>query len=144
MILDCVLLSPVSRRTLFETCFRIFGIRYFFFGWVSWSQILKTSVASSQYLVSYDLICDGCNFDFNKIYGSRGEGFIECHHKKPVSEIKKGEKTKLKDLIVLCSNCHRMIHRKKPWLTLSELKELIEKNHTSNQFTSQFNSVTVE
>tara|TARA_B110000008_G_C16859914_1_gene520271 strand:- start:25 stop:753 length:729 start_codon:yes stop_codon:yes gene_type:complete len=74
------------------------------------------------------LICDGCNFDFNKIYGSRGEGFIECHHKKPVSEIKKGEKTKLKDLIVLCSNCHRMIHRKKPWLTLSELKELVEKN----------------
>ena len=77
------------------------------------------------------LMCEGCNFDFNQTYGSRGEGFIECHHKKFVAEINKGEKTKLTDLIILCSNCHRMIHRKQPWLTLSELKELIEENLTT-------------
>jgi len=89
--------------------------------------------------VTGKLKCEGCGFDFKENYGPRGDGYIECHHKKPVSEIKKGEKTKLNDLIVLCSNCHRMVHRKKPWLTPVQLKELINKKHTD-----QNNSVTVE
>ena len=49
------------------------------------------------------------------------------------------KKTKLVDLVLLCSNCHRMVHRKKPWLNLEELMELIIKNNTP-----QNNSVTVE
>ena len=77
------------------------------------------------------LVCEGCKFDFTQTYGSRGEGFIECHHVKPVSTMKKGEKTKLTDLILVCSNCHRMIHREKPWLSLPELKGLIEKTALS-------------
>jgi 5-methylcytosine-specific restriction protein A len=36
------------------------------------------------------------------------------------------------DLAILCSNCHRMIHRKpKLALTLDELRELIEKARES-------------
>ena len=34
--------------------------------------------------------------------------------------------TRLADLALLCSNCHRMIHRTKQWLTVEELKELVE------------------
>ena len=71
------------------------------------------------------LECEGCGFNFKVNYGERGEGFIECHHIKPVSKVEKNEKTKLVDLILLCSNCHRMVHRKKPWLNLDELTELI-------------------
>mgnify|MGYP001216674918 CR=1 FL=1 len=71
------------------------------------------------------LECEGCGFDFKIKYGSRGDGFIECHHIKPVSEIKENEKTKLIDLIILCSNCHRMVHRSKPWLSPEELKAII-------------------
>ena len=74
------------------------------------------------------LECEGCGFNFKVNYGERGDGFIECHHIKPVSKIKKNEKTKLVDLILLCSNCHRMVHRKNPWLNLEELTELILKN----------------
>ena len=72
-----------------------------------------------------NLKCEGCEFNFKESYGSRGEGFIECHHKTPISEIKPGQKTTLKDLILLCSNCHRMVHRKKEWLSLEELKGLV-------------------
>ena len=70
--------------------------------------------------------CEGCGFDFKIKYGSRGDGFIECHHIKPVSEIKENEKTKLSDLIILCSNRHRMVHRSKPWLSPEELKAIIK------------------
>jgi 5-methylcytosine-specific restriction protein A len=72
------------------------------------------------------LFCQGCGFDFQKKYGDRGKDFIECHHTKPVSELAVGETTKLADLVLLCSNCHRIVHRKKPWLTIAELKELVQ------------------
>ena len=68
-----------------------------------------------------------CLFDFKEIYGELGEGFAECHHKKPVSQLKNNEKTKLDDLAILCANCHRMIHRSKPWKTIDELKKILKK-----------------
>ena len=71
------------------------------------------------------LTCEGCGFDFNKVYGERGSGFIECHHIKEVSNIIEGEKTKLEDLALVCSNCHRIIHRKKPWLNIAQLQKII-------------------
>lgn len=70
------------------------------------------------------LRCEVCDFDFSARYGIRGDGFIECHHTKPVSELRAGEKTKLRDLALVCSNCHRMIHRKRPWLSIEQLKAL--------------------
>lgn len=73
-----------------------------------------------------NLKCEVCNFDFAEEYGDRGEGFAECHHKIPVSELDPGHKTKLSDLAILCANCHRMIHISKPWLTLSELKKIFK------------------
>ena len=72
------------------------------------------------------LQCEVCGFDFEKKYGSLGAGFIEVHHKKPVSE---GEHiTDLEnDLVMLCSNCHRMIHRGKyHMITVEELKGIIQ------------------
>jgi len=74
------------------------------------------------------LFCQGCGFDFENKYGSRGKDFIECHHTKPVSELMVGEATKVSDLVLLCSNCHRIVHRKKPWLSVDELKKLIQHN----------------
>jgi 5-methylcytosine-specific restriction protein A len=68
------------------------------------------------------LACEVCEFDFNASYGERGTGFIEYHHSKPPRELKQGEKTKIADLRLLCSNCHRMIHVRRPWLTVEELK----------------------
>tara|TARA_Y100001934_G_scaffold188262_1_gene222085 strand:- start:3928 stop:4629 length:702 start_codon:yes stop_codon:yes gene_type:complete len=70
------------------------------------------------------LVCEVCSFDFVSVYGQHGEGFIECHHKVPISEPNRG-KTKLSDLALVCANCHRMLHRGKPWPTVEELKNLM-------------------
>lgn len=71
------------------------------------------------------LACEACGFDFEAIYGNRGRSFIECHHVKPVSELLPGVKTSIEDLALLCSNCHRMIHVRRPWLTVDELSALV-------------------
>ena len=71
------------------------------------------------------LSCEVCGFDFVEVYGDHGYGFIECHHTKPVSELKVGERTKISDLSLVCSNCHRMIHTKRPWLSVEGLKRMI-------------------
>lgn len=71
------------------------------------------------------LFCEACNFDFLAVYGERGEGFIECHHTKPVSLLTEGELTRITDLVLLCANCHRMVHTKAPWLTIAQLRTLL-------------------
>lgn len=70
------------------------------------------------------LYCEVCKFDFVQEYGPRGDGFIECHHTKFLSDYDEPTKTNMSDLVLLCSNCHRMIHRKKPWLSVNELREV--------------------
>ena len=72
------------------------------------------------------LECEVCGFDFKEKYGELGEGFAECHHTIPVSKLKKQQRTKLTDLAILCANCHRMIHRSKPMLTIDKLKEQLQ------------------
>lgn len=72
------------------------------------------------------LSCEVCAFDFLEFYGPVGEDFIECHHIIPLSLIKKESLTKLKDYMLLCPNCHRMIHKTKD-CNLDLLKAGIEK-----------------
>jgi len=71
------------------------------------------------------LACEICEFDFSVRYGERGNGFIECHHTKPVATLSDGHKTHIDELALVCANCHRMIHRRKPWLSTAELKRQI-------------------
>jgi putative restriction endonuclease len=72
------------------------------------------------------LFCEACKFDFEKKYGSIGNGFIEVHHTIPVSELKRGAKTRIADLALVCSNCHRILHRRRPWLTIPALHKLLK------------------
>tara|TARA_R100000789_G_C3012247_1_gene151605 strand:+ start:283 stop:1140 length:858 start_codon:yes stop_codon:yes gene_type:complete len=74
-----------------------------------------------------ELICECCQFNFEAKYGEIGSDFIECHHKIPISE---GQRiTKEEDLALVCSNCHRMLHRKNgngEYYSVDSLKRLIE------------------
>ena len=76
---------------------------------------------------SGSLTCEVCDFDFFEAYGVRGDGFAECHHKVPLAE-SGTTKTRLKDLAILCANCHRMIHVRKPMLLVGELQVLVSEN----------------
>lgn len=74
--------------------------------------------------------CSVCGFDFEKVYGKRGIGFIEVHHLTPLSE-SNSEITvnPLTDLMPVCSNCHRMIHRDRShFLSVVELKVIISEH----------------
>jgi hypothetical protein len=71
----------------------------------------------------YGYKCSVCSFDFEKIYGEIGKEFIHVHHIKPISEI--GEQyfvDPIHDLRPVCPNCHAMLHRKKPFLAIEDLK----------------------
>ena len=72
------------------------------------------------------LLCEACGFDFHATYGLLGNGFAECHHEKPVSTLRPGEKTKMSDLRIICANCHRMVRRSRPWLAVYDLRSLIQ------------------
>lgn len=76
--------------------------------------------------------CQICEFDFLNQYGDLGRGYVEVHHITPVSLM--GGPYKLnprEDLIPICSNCHRMLHRKTPPYTPTELKQILAKNRAS-------------
>jgi predicted HNH restriction endonuclease len=45
------------------------------------------------------------------MYGKLGRTFAEAHHRVPLSQLKGKVLTELKDLVTVCSNCHRMLHR---------------------------------
>jgi 5-methylcytosine-specific restriction protein A len=71
------------------------------------------------------LRCEACDLCFEDTYGKHGEGFIEVHHRRPISEYGGASVTLLADLALLCSNCHSMVHRHRDWLTMTELLALV-------------------
>lgn len=76
--------------------------------------------------------CAVCGFDFEKIYGDIGGGYIEVHHLLPVHLMEMpGPVNPSTDLVPLCSNCHRMAHRIDPPYTPDYLRRLVER--TSQQ-----------
>lgn len=73
------------------------------------------------------LPCTICKFDFSEKYNEVGKDFAEVHHAVPISWYKKRQNTLLSDLVVVCSNCHRMLHRRRPCLTVQSLEKLLTK-----------------
>jgi hypothetical protein len=78
-----------------------------------------------QALAIHGYNCAICGFNFEQKYGEWGRGFAEIHHIKPLS-LSHGEEVltnPLDDIIVVCSNCHSMIHKKRgTTLSVSELR----------------------
>ncbi len=73
--------------------------------------------------------CHVCDFVSGTKYGSEIGSILEVHHIEPLSELGKARVyDPRKDLIPLCPNCHRAIHKRKPAFTPKELKEILSKN----------------
>lgn len=71
------------------------------------------------------LDCEVCGFNFENVYGEIGRDFCETHHIKPLSEAEKETATRLKDLAIICSNCHRMIHKTRPIQSVKKFREYL-------------------
>lgn len=76
--------------------------------------------------------CEVCRFDFLEFYGQLGRGFAECHHIVPLAEAAFSRTTRLSDLVIVCANCHRMLHRGRPMLTVDALRTLIARSQVSS------------
>lgn len=81
---------------------------------------------------AHGVTCQVCGFNFEEVYGPLGKGFIEVHHAKPLylyeGEI---EINPIEDLVCLCSNCHRMIHRKKDCVVdVNELRRIVAQSNS--------------
>lgn len=95
---------------------------------------LVAAVKRREFAQSGRLACKVCGFDFARMYGPRGDGFIEVHHTRPLSQLTRSTRMRLRDMALLCSNCHRMIHCRHPWLSTAQLRRLVQRNdHLSDR-----------
>ncbi len=71
------------------------------------------------------LICEVCGLDPAIIYGPSGDRSIEGHHTVPIEELQPDSETTVDEMAMVCANCHRVIHSKKPCLSIDEVRQLI-------------------
>lgn len=74
----------------------------------------------------YGYNCSVCGFNFEDKFGSLGAGFIHIHHVRDLAEIASSYQVDpVKDLRPVCPNCHAMLHKAKPALSIEKLKEYL-------------------
>lgn len=74
----------------------------------------------------YGATCLACGFDFKSFYGDLGEGYIQVHHRKPVSQMNESYFVNpVTDLVPVCANCHAMVHRHDPPMPVEALRDLV-------------------
>lgn len=67
--------------------------------------------------------CKVCDFNFERAYGELGAAFIHVHHVTPLAEIQTSYVVDpVRDLVPLCANCHAMVHRVSPPLSVEQLR----------------------
>lgn len=72
--------------------------------------------------------CYVCGFVSSSNYPALSS-IIEVHHIEPLSEIQEPKLyDPIRDLVPLCPNCHRAIHKKKPAFLPDELKDILNAN----------------
>jgi len=78
----------------------------------------------------FGLSCSVCEINFETFYGKIGINYIHVHHLVPISTM--GDSYQIdpiKDLRPVCPNCHAMLHKKNPPLTIEELKNILNKRN---------------
>lgn len=96
------------------------------------NQITQTRYERNPYariacLEHYGFTCSVCTFNFVSRYGKLGSNFIHVHHLTQVATIGKAYTVDpINDLRPVCPNCHAMLHRRNPPLTIDELSSLLK------------------
>lgn len=72
------------------------------------------------------LFCEACEIDPRTIYGERGEDRLQAHHRTPIEEMIPGSVTKVEDLAMVCPNCHDIIHARRPWISVDDVRMLLK------------------
>jgi hypothetical protein len=82
----------------------------------------RNPAARSDCINHWGYSCVVCGFDFGVRYGLLGRDFIHVHHLLPIATLG-GEYTidPVQDLRPVCPNCHAMLHRTEPPLSIDQL-----------------------
>lgn len=54
--------------------------------------------------------CEACGIDFSSVLGGLGASVLQVHHKNQLAHAETEVVTTLKDIAVLCANCHSLVH----------------------------------
>lgn len=92
--------------------------------------------AIDRYSVDGHICCACCGMDFSVKYGPEfADSCIEIHHRKPIfmydgDDVNRSISEALKNVIPVCPNCHRVIHRHKLFSDngIQRLKRVISRN----------------
>ncbi|MCC6543182.1 MAG: HNH endonuclease [Nitrospirae bacterium] len=83
----------------------------------------RSPAARQACIEHYGYRCTVCGFNFEEAYGAIGSKYIEVHHLKQVADV--GEEylvNAISDLRPVCANCHRMLHKTRPPISIEELQ----------------------
>jgi predicted HNH restriction endonuclease len=72
------------------------------------------------------LHCEACGLSEASLPSAIGEGCFEVHHTTALASRQSSQVTRIDDLALVCANCHRMIHRGNPMLTVEQLRSRLE------------------
>lgn len=93
----------------------------------------RNRIARDRCLVESGYKCYICGLEFEKVYGEIGKGFLEVHHKRPISKYDEEHVIPQSELVGLCSNCHSMVHRNGSLIDVDVLKDLYEQNKNNRE-----------
>ena len=83
------------------------------------------AVVSAKKKQAASLNCEVCGFSFARAYGDLAGDYCEVHHLLPLSAVEEATKTRMKDLAILCANCHRVVHLRNPPYTLDDVRSML-------------------
>ncbi|WP_084323985.1 HNH endonuclease [Methanolobus tindarius] len=69
-----------------------------------------------------DYRCEVCGMRYEDVYGEIGKDYIIAHHLEPIGNRDEAAKTTLDDIALVCSNCHDMLHKTNPPMSIEELR----------------------
>ncbi len=83
----------------------------------------RSSAARQACIDYYGYSCTACGFNFEEAYGAFGAKYIEVHHLRRVADAREEYLVNpVNDLRPVCANCHRMLHKTRPPISIEELQ----------------------
>jgi len=83
----------------------------------------RNAAARTACLKHHGVRCAACQLEFAERYGMIGKNFIHVHHKRSLASVPNGyEVDPVQDLVPVCPNCHAMLHRTDPAMSIEDLR----------------------
>jgi len=93
------------------------------------SRFERSAAARARCIEYYGAECSACGLSFERMYGSRGRGFIHVHHVTPLATTRRRDQVDpMKDLRPVCPNCHAMLHRDAQPLSIAKLQSILRRS----------------